>query len=261
MFFKTQTYSNKSRKAYFLASLLLISTIFIAPVLKAQVQDFNFSGNDAESYQCFTLQGDLLTDKPTFDSALGEFYCLHDGVRIRAVLKPPALQELEVLFVRVVYAIWALVASFSFLLLIYLGYQYLISRGDPTQIKAIRERIIKYIIGFILVFLAVPILVTFFKLLGINNSVQCYQGLSGGNNIGIGFQFFYADLCTDPGAQGSEFSSCSDLTSNATGRDVGDVTGLTCTAGEPDRTCTTDKKTYFFKCVNSVWRFDKSTGQ
>ena len=257
MSYKTQTYSKK-RRIYFLLVTLIVS-LFIAPVLNAQVQDFDFSGNSADSYQCFNLHGDLINQKPQFDSTLGEFYCMVDGTRIKAVLKPPALQELEILFVRVVYAIWALVATFSFLLLVYLAYQYLISRGDATQVKAIRERIIKYIIGFALVFLAVPILVTFFKLLGVNNTVQCYQGLSGDNNVGIGFQFFFTDLCTDPGAQSSEFATCNQLGQFATGAAVGDISGLACSAGEPDRTCSTDKKTYFFKCVNGTWRYDRSS--
>lgn len=261
MFYKTQTYSKKS-KVYFFSVLLLVATIFLAPVLNAQVQDFDFSGNSAESYQCFDSTGDLLTQEPKFDEANGEFYCTDSlGNRVRAVLKPPSLQQLEILFVRVVYAIWALVATFSFLLLLYLGYQYLISRGDATQIKAIRERIIKYIIGFILVFLAVPILVTFFKLLGVNNDIECYQGLSGGSNVGIGFQFFFTDLCTTPGPEGSEFATCADLNNAATGQDVGAVTGLTCRAGESDRTCSTLKRTYYFSCINSSWKLTRSDGR
>jgi len=254
MSYKTQTYSKK-RRIYFLLVTLIVS-LFIAPVLNAQVQDFDFSGNSADSYQCFNLHGDLINQKPQFDSTLGEFYCMVDGTRIKAVLKPPALQELEILFVRVVYAIWALVATFSFLLLVYLAYQYLISRGDATQVKAIRERIIKYIIGFALVFLAVPILVTFFKLLGVNNTVQCYQGLSGDNNVGIGFQFFFTDLCTD--ANGSNFVDCDSLTKlGLTNSDIGKLTGLACPTDGRLQSCSAAKGTYIFKCVNNVWQYQR----
>lgn len=190
-------------RKFVLSLIILASFLIISPVVHAQLQDFNFSGNDPKSYQCFDNHGNILAQEPVpskdANGNIIEFYCTDSaGNKIKAVLKPPAFQELEIIFVRVVYAIWALVASFSFLMLIYLGYQYLISRGDPTQIKAIRERITKFIIGFALVFLAVPILVTFFRILGINNEVQCYTGLSGTNNVGIGFQFFYTDLCTDP---------------------------------------------------------------
>lgn len=189
-------------RKYILSAVLLLSFVVISPVVKAQVQDFNFSGNSADSYQCFAKNGSISSATIQQDKVngvgSGEFYCVIDGVRVKAVLKPPTLQEFEILFVRVVYAIWAIVATFSFLLIIYLAYQYLISRGDATQVKAIRERIIKFIIGFALVFLAVPILVTFFKLLGVDSQVQCYSGLSDSNNVGIGFQFFFTDLCTDP---------------------------------------------------------------
>ncbi|MFS8130706.1 MAG: pilin [Candidatus Dojkabacteria bacterium] len=186
-------------RKYILFAVLLISTIVISPVVRAQQQDFDFSGNSASSYQCFDTDGSVLPSTAVLPDPSGGFYCLDSkGSRTKAVLKPPTLQEFEILFVKVVYAIWAIVASFSFLMIIYLAYQYLISRGDVTQIKAIRERIIKFIIGFALVFLAVPILITFFKILGVDNRVQCYSGLTGSNNVGIGFQFFFTDLCTDP---------------------------------------------------------------
>jgi hypothetical protein len=183
-------------------------------VVSAQLQDFNFSGSNAESYQCFDRRGNQLMVPIEYSNAVGFFYCNINGVSgyqpcedgifdpegpdcdIRAVIKPPALQQLEIWFVRIVYTIWAISASLSFLLLVALGYQYLISRGDPTQIKAIRERIVKFFIGFILVFLAVPILTTVFRLLGVNDAVQCYSGLV--SDAGIGFQFVFPDLCTDP---------------------------------------------------------------
>jgi hypothetical protein len=109
-----------------------------------------------------------------------------------AGLRPPKLQLLEIWFVRILYVIWALVASLSVFFLVALGYRWMISRGDVTKITEIRQRIIYYFIGFILIFLAVPILSTIFRVLGINNSVQCYD-------VSMpGFQFFYQDLCTAP---------------------------------------------------------------
>ncbi|MEP7103842.1 MAG: pilin [Candidatus Dojkabacteria bacterium] len=249
------------RKSILTSVAFFVLFALISPVVKAQIQEAPFSGNNASSYQCFKQDGTLISATVQFDSAQGEFYCIdEDGVRIKAVLKPPALQELEVLFVRVVYAIWAIVATFSFLLLVYLGYQYLISRGDVTKITEIRKRILNYIIGFMLVFLAVPILVTIFKLLGVNNQVKCYQGLTGGNNIGIGFQFFFTDLCTDP--NGSQFASCDDLTrTSLSSSSIGSLTGLACPTNGDPQTCTTATKTYIFRCENNIWKLERISNE
>ena len=180
------------KKFFTIISVFLISSfVFYTPV-KAQFQSFTFSGNSAESYQCYDSNGAVTSTIPTGPDSNGNFTC---GAGETVGLKPPALQQIEVWFVRILYAIWALVASLSFLMLVYLGYQYLITRGDVTKITEIRKRIVNYIIGFALVFLAVPILTTVFRLLGIDTSVQCY-------NVQMpGFQFFYATLCTDPKGQ------------------------------------------------------------
>lgn len=109
-----------------------------------------------------------------------------------ATLKPPTLQILEIWFVRILYIVWAIIGSLSFFYLVVLGYRYMISRGDVTKITEIRQKIIYYIIGVGLVFLAVPILTTIFRLMGINDDVDCY-------NVEMpAFQFFFAELCTAP---------------------------------------------------------------
>lgn len=178
---------------------LALSNVFLFINVSAQVQPFNYSGNSPESYQCFDEKGVIIkvpgTDtpmQPEGPDAQGNFYCTLNGERYLGYLKPPALQQIEVWFVRILYAIWALVASLSFLLIVKLGYDYMITRGDVTKITAIRQRIINYAIGFALVFLAVPVLTTVFRFLGINENVDCY-------NVNMpGFQFFYTSLCTDP---------------------------------------------------------------
>ncbi len=186
---------------------------FLTSSVDAQLQSFDFSGNNPDSYQCFDKQsGEVLSDNQgtvkltvTGPDSFGNYFCCpNDSInaagndcsnptdKIIAQLKPPALQQIEVWFVRILYAIWGLVASLSFLLVVKMGFDYLISRGDPTKITEVRKRIINYLIGFALVFLAVPILTTVFRLLGINESAQCY-------NVNMpGFQFFYGSLCTDP---------------------------------------------------------------
>jgi hypothetical protein len=178
----------------------IIFQTFISPV-SSQQQDFDFSGNNPDSYQCFDGSGQPDTESPIVkDDLRGFFFCDSNGNGFynpgekQAVLRPPKLQAIEVWFVRIIYVVWALVGAYSFYLLVALGYQVLISRGDPTSLPKIRQRIINYMIGFALVFLAIPILDTFFRLLGINKTVSCYDVEM------PGFQFFFTSLCsgTDP---------------------------------------------------------------
>lgn len=183
---------NKKKFLY----LVLVLNIFFAQVgvVHAQLQTFDFSANNAESYQCFDKEtGEILADPVVATpDEFGNYYCMSGGEKIIAQLKPPTLQQLEVWFVRIIYAIWGLVASLSFLFLVKLGYEYIISRGDPTKITEVRKKIVSYLIGFSLVFLAIPILTTAFRLLGVNTNAQCY-------NVNMpGFRFFYTSLCTDP---------------------------------------------------------------
>lgn len=181
----------------------------------AQIQGQEFSANQKSSYQCFSVQGD--SEEPTdVKDAFGYWLCpCADGsnptaggrclgstcetgkpgdpgcLAERSTLKPATLQQLEIWFVRIIYVIWAAVGSLSFFFIVVLGYRYMISRGDVTKITEIRQKITYYIIGFVLVFLAVPILTTVFRVFGINNQVQCY-------NVDMpAFQFVFTDLCTD----------------------------------------------------------------
>ncbi len=180
----------------FLLSLNLVSIISVS----AQSQTFNPLGSSPEAYQCFDSSGALIKDPgnsdqpmlPSFDQASGTYFCEVGGTRYQAYKRPYTLQLLEIWFVRILYVVWGLIASLSFLLVMKLGYDYILTRGDVTKITAIRQRIINFIIGFALIFLAIPILASLFRLLGINKDVDCY-------NVNMpGFQFFFTDLCTDP---------------------------------------------------------------
>ncbi|RMD77220.1 hypothetical protein D6810_01525 [Candidatus Dojkabacteria bacterium] len=193
-------------KRRFFSEFLVISC-FIVSIISLQTNQLRvlaqgFSGNNPSSYQCFDEKGNLLslTPEPGTGKYEGSFVCVDGNKVYPAYLKPPSLQQIEVWFVRIVYTIWALVATFSFVLLLGVAYQYMISRDAGGALAKARDRIAKYFLGFALVFLAVPILSTTFRLLGVNDSVKCYSTLTGGgeNNIGIGFQFFFSDLCTDP---------------------------------------------------------------
>lgn len=174
----------------------LLFTIAFPTIAQAQIQTNPFSGNDEASYQCLDKFGNRSSATIYKDSATGYYLCRgldDDGVSgdDRAYLIPPALQQIELWFIRILYIIWALVASFSFALLVVLGYQYILRGGtSDNQLVELRKKIINYVIGFILVFLAVPILTTVFRLLGVNTDVECY-------NVNMpGFQFFFTSICT-----------------------------------------------------------------
>lgn len=207
-------------------SFFLVLTVSASNTVFGQAQSFEFSGNDVNSYQCFDEDGESFTPPGERDGQ-GRFLCCSNGSSpiggfcggainsvngntcvdadgnpgslgdpgcpaSLAVLRPPALQQLEIWFVRLIYVVWSLTALLSVFFLFALGYQYILTRGDVTKITEIRQKIIYYFIGFVLVFLAVPILSTVFRLLGINDEVQCY-------NVDLpAFQFFYSDLCTAP---------------------------------------------------------------
>lgn len=165
-------------------SISLISISILSSV-KAQIGLNPLSGNNPESYIC-----EDGTEASAMEKRIdGYFYCANGK---RALLRPPALQQIEVLFKRVVYVVWAVVASFSFILLVYLGYRYML-RGGTTdeELVKLRKGILNYAFGFALVFLAIPILTTIFNLLNINTSVSCYD-------VNMpGFQFFFSELCVD----------------------------------------------------------------
>lgn len=266
--------------------LAFILAFFPVSFLSAQQQSGTFSGNDPESYSCYNRTGTLITDSsgnalvPQKDESKGLFYCntnsadgyqaCSDGIYddgetcdAIAVLKPPTVQQLEVWFVRIVYAIWAIAASFSFIGILIIGYQYMISRGAPEATVRVKDRIAKFLLGFCLVFLAVPILNTVFRVLSVNDSIQCYQGLT--SNVGIGFQFFFPTLCTDPTGNVSEgivTDPCSSVTS------IQDLNGLLCPSDYINSTSTCNLPigpnggiNVFFRCIpqsqsNGSWCYE-----
>ncbi|GIW58873.1 MAG: hypothetical protein KatS3mg086_158 [Candidatus Dojkabacteria bacterium] len=175
-------------KNLLLMSLIFFLFSFFSLSVKAQMQDTPFSANDSScsSYQCFD------GSTPTYDSSKKLCMCGDEP----AYFKPPTLQQVEIWFVRIVYIVWAFVGSLSFVMLVYLGYQYMLKGGTSDQaLVDLRRRIINYIIGVVLVFLAVPILTTFFRFLNINGDVKCYEFAEAGD---LTFRFFFPELCTDP---------------------------------------------------------------
>lgn len=174
--------------------LFFVQFFLLTSKVNAQFQDGDFSANDPQcsSYRCPEKAG--LTSTLSYNNVSEFCECEYSNGEVSlALIKPPALQQIEIWFVRIVYAIWAFVGSLSFLLLVYLGYQWILTRGDVTKITEIRQRIINYAIGTAFIFLALPILTTFFRLLGVNGEVQCYKF-----DTLPRFQFFFPELCTDP---------------------------------------------------------------
>ncbi len=209
---------------------LALSILALKIDVSAQLQGDAFSAQEADNYQCFENDSDTPT-APVRKGSDGYYYC-QDGSR--AVFKPPKLQQLEIWFVRVVYALWALIGSLSFLYLVLLGYRYMITRGDVTKITEIRQKIIYYIIGFALVFLAVPILSTVFRVMGINKDVDCYD-------VSMpGFQFFFTDLCTASADEVAEKCSV--------------APGTACSIVGQRVTCRDGAEIYTYICnSNAVW--------
>lgn len=186
----------KNKKIQVILFFIVVSNFFFSMIMgvHAQFQENNFSGSDISNYQCLNSSGVIDPSiSPYYDSTSGLILCPGGE---QAILKPPKLQQLEIWFIRIVFAIWALVTSLSFLLLFKLGFDYMISRGDPTQITVIRKRIVNYIIGVALCFLSIPILTTIFNLLSINDEVDCYDEIAM-----PGFQFFFANTCTASSAE------------------------------------------------------------
>lgn len=211
----------KNNQKFLVLALTFIMLSFFTSVVKAQFQEEEFSGGKKSSYQCFDPNTNQPSEDLVSDVQLNGYWLCkcNDGAKSdpgrngicgdasadcsglpgsngctaqQATIKPPKLQQLEIWFVRVLYAIWALVGSLSFIYLMVLAYRYVITRGDVTKITEIRQKIIYYFIGLAVVFLAVPILTTVFRVLGINRNVECY-------NVQMpAFQFFFTDLCTDP---------------------------------------------------------------
>ncbi len=196
------------KKNFLLLLLSLLCFINFTQTVSAQFSSSVLSGNDPASYvcpgedpglpvksaddTCSAADGKCRT-LPYLDSTSGYYVCKSDTGIVRATLKAPPLQQLELWFRRILYAIWAIVGSFSFVMLIYLGYQYMIRGGTSDQeLVKLRKAIINYVVGFALVFLSIPILTTFFTVLGINKNVTCYDVAM------PGFQFFFSELCTDP---------------------------------------------------------------
>lgn len=103
--------------------------------------------------------------------------------------QPPTLQQIEFTLVRFLYAIWGSAGIIFLVLMIYNGYLYMFSGGDEEKIREARTRTVQWAIGFVLLFISVPIVSTIMK-------IFIKEGECFGQLTDPGFSFFFADVCT-----------------------------------------------------------------
>lgn len=163
---------------YFLLSLVLSGAIFFGfpSLINAQTG----YGSSAENYTCegVATGRPLTTDAvPYYDSTLQKYVCRFDlngdgttsaNEVVSALPLPPRLQSAGVWFVAILYALWGLAGIFFTGLLIYIGFSYMTSQGDPGKLAEIKKRLMQWIIGFTIVMMAYPILNTVFSFIGLN---------------------------------------------------------------------------------------------
>lgn len=208
--------------------LIMLNVIMGLAVFVVSTPAFaqGFSGSDIGSYYCprkenltpiTDANGDGLADVEVVN---GNFICRYSvsnggGTQtINALPRPPQLVQVQVWFIRIIYVLWGLSGVFFTLVLIYIGFLYMTSFGNDKQLSNVIKRFRNWMIGFVLVFLAYPILNTFFRVLNVEPNV-CYTELSL-----PAFQFFFPNACTP-----SALNTFTELPAGC--RCVGDITGST----------------------------------
>jgi hypothetical protein len=240
-----------------LLSIFLVGTALFF-LSYSSIQATGFSGSDINQYTCtpgavtsraqlvlldiFSNCGDPTTEG-VFDCD-GRFVCyyLDDGKISQrdAIPTPPSLRIIEVWFVRIIFAIWALSGIVFTFVLISLGVQYMFSFGNPQAVERVIKKFQNFLLGFVLVFLSYPILNTFFNILPINDESQCFEQISM-----PGFQFFFPQAC---GAQ-TQLEVCINQ--------CGDITTceFACQKNEQIRvckeTCTSTSETIRANCIQN----------
>ncbi|MFQ5493459.1 MAG: hypothetical protein ACE5DX_04840, partial [Candidatus Dojkabacteria bacterium] len=103
---------------------------------------------------------------------------------------PPSIRELEFLAVRVLYAVWACGGIIFIMLLTYIGFIWMTSGGSDEKIAEAKKRAGQWVIGFLLFFLAQPLVATLMRGLIADDS-ECFTQLQD-----PGFTIFFTDVCT-----------------------------------------------------------------
>lgn len=165
-----------------ICSLLLFASLPLVNLEPLYAQ--GFSASSADSYYC------VGGEDPAYNDVTQRFECASGSA---ALIRPPKLRQVEVWFVTLVYAAWGLSGIVFTFSLIVIGFRYLTSQGNPEQIGKLKTRLGQWAIGFVLVFLAYPILSTVFSFIGLNPCLTEEIELPG-------FQFFFEEAI-DPDAE------------------------------------------------------------
>lgn len=108
--------------------------------------------------------------------------------------EPPRLRDLQPMLVEMIYLIWALGGLFFTVLLMWIGFQYMTSAGDPQKKEELKKKGKNWLIGLVVFFLGYPIVSLIYDVIGIGSAnPDCYEQVST-----PGFHFFFPDVCTDP---------------------------------------------------------------
>jgi len=185
--------------------VVLSVIILFTPQVEAQQQASNsFSGSDMSNYSCARLpaypgpyQHSSYPFSRDYPPVSAGFKCTYtngtNSLVTNASIKPPTLRVLEFWFLRILYAAWGVSGIVFTLIMIWLGFKYMTSGGDPAVISDVKKRAKNWFIGLALIFLSYPALNTLFNVVGLSED-DCFQEL----NLPA-FQFFFPNACVASG--------------------------------------------------------------
>jgi hypothetical protein len=173
--------------------------ILFTPQVSAQQASEGFSGSDLSNYTCppLTAYAGPYSNGKNYPEVSSDFKCRYTGqsgtIVTNASIKPPTLKVLQFMFLRVLYAAWGVSGIIFTLIMVWLGFKWMTSGGDPAVINDVKKRAKNWFIGLMLIFLSYPALNTLFNVIGLSED-ECFQEL----NLPA-FQFFFPQACVADG--------------------------------------------------------------
>lgn len=173
-------------------ALIIFSVCWVGVAEPVSAQ--NFAGSDITNYYCpgKTNESGVFVSDFEVKEVNGDYLCDYDKngtPETRAVPRPPTLRQLEYWFVKIVYLAWAAAGIIFTGILMWIGWLYMTSFRNEFLMADVIKRARSWVLGLAIVFLAYPILNTFFNVLGLRQS-ECFEGI----NL-PGFQFFFSNAC------------------------------------------------------------------
>ncbi|MBU0975516.1 MAG: hypothetical protein ABIE03_07810 [Patescibacteria group bacterium] len=120
------------------------------------------------------------------------------GVKAAGTIKdePYRLQELEVIFIDALLALWALSIPYFIFTVIYIGAQWMLAFGDEQKLAGLKKRGGNVAIAFGLVFGGYIFVRVMIILLALQDPGNCFTtGFDQFDNMAI-FKFFFPGVCT-----------------------------------------------------------------